>query len=135
MSQQHIVSGSRYAACGAVAAALLLTGVSSAKADQWASKPAPFLPRSVLDQGVSGSVVLGLVFESNGSVKDARITRSSGNAGLDQLAREGAMRWRLNPASLQASDFSTGRQHMIKFYQDGRVARRVEPIKAIWKEM
>ncbi len=137
MSQKHIISGrSRYAACGACAAVLLLFGASAVHAEsQWVAKPAPVLPRSVLEQGISGSVVLGLVFENNGQVKDARIVRSSGVSGLDDVALQGAMHWRLNQASMRPSDTTTGRQHMIKFFQDGGVARRVEPFKAYWKEL
>jgi TonB family protein len=79
--------------------------------------------------------VLRLVFANDGRVTDASIVRSSGNAGLDNVARDGAARWRLNPASIQPSDLTTGRQHMVKFYQDGRVARRVQPYSARWKEL
>lgn len=132
--QQHITATSRHVAYGAVAAVLLLLGASPAHA-QWANKPAPLLPRPVLDQAISGSVVLALVFQQDGSIRDTRIVRSSGNSGLDDIARQGAMKWRLNPASLQPSDMTSGRQHMIKFYQNANVSRRVEPFSAFWKEL
>ncbi len=132
MSQQP--QNSRRAAYGAVVAAVLLLGAGSAQA-QWAAKPAPTLPRSVLDQGVSGSVVLNLVLSRDGRVSDAQIVRSSGVTGLDQVALEGAMKWRLDPNSIQASDLTAGRRHMIKFYQDARVSRRVEPYSAFWREL
>ncbi|MDQ6654710.1 MAG: energy transducer TonB [Verrucomicrobiota bacterium] len=136
MSQKHIMSEwSRYAACGACAALLLLFGASAVHAGQWAAKPAPVLPRSVLAQGTSGSVVLGLVFENNGQVRDARVVRSSGVSGLDELAVQGAMHWRLNPAAMRPSDTTTGREHMIKFFQNSQVSRRVEPFTAFWKEL
>jgi TonB family protein len=93
------------------------------------------LPRSVLDQGVSGSVVLNLVFDRNGNVSDAQVVRGSGISGLDRLAAEGAMKWRLAPGSVSDSDLTAGRRHMIKFYQSSRVARRVEPFTAFWKEL
>ena len=83
----------------------------------------------------SGSVVLGLVFESNGQVKDVRIVRSSGIRGLDQVAQEGAMKWRLNTAALQPSDMTVGRQHLVKFYQNAKVSRLVEPYEAHWQEL
>ena len=134
MSQLHISNWSRYTAYGVSAAVLVLFGASSANA-QWAAKPAPHLPRTVLEQGQSGSVVLDLVFESDGSVKDVRVVRSSGVAGLDEVAREGAMRWRMAPGSLQPSDLTLGRQHMIKFYLNKQVARRIEPFQASWKEL
>ena len=121
-------------ACLAIAAVVSLLVAGSAQA-QWLAKPAPPLPRSVLEQGVSGSVVLGLVFESNGQVRDVEIVRSSGLEFLDDIARRGALRWRINPASVTASDLTTGRQHMIKFYQNAKVSRRVEPFTAFWKEL
>lgn len=134
MSQQtNTHRRSRHVAITGAVAALLLVCAGSAQA-QWAAKPAPALPRSVLDQALSGSVVLSLVFESNGQVRDAQIVRSSGIAGLDEIARDGAMKWRLDPASLQASDTTYGRRHMIKFYQNPTVSRRVEPLKAFWTE-
>ncbi len=80
-------------------------------------------------------MVLGLVFESNGQVRDARVIRSSGVSALDEIAQRGAMRWRLNPASLKASDMTVGRQHLIKFFQNANVSRRVEPVTAYWQEL
>lgn len=135
MSQQaHSTKRSRHAVYLVLAAVVSLLAAGSAQA-QWAAKPVPPLPRSVLDQAWSGSVLLGLVFESNGQVKDVSLLRSSGISALDEIASKGAARWRLNPATLQASDMTTGRRHLIKFYQDARVSRRVEPITAFWKEL
>lgn len=121
-------------ACVAVVAALLLFGAGSVHA-QWVVKPAPELPRTVLDKGLSGSVVLNLVFARDGHVTDVQVARGSGIAGIDRLAVDGARKWRLAPESVTYADQSAGRRHMIKFYQDGRVARRVEPFKAFWTEL
>ena len=132
MSQQRHMS--KCVAYGAVATVLLLFGASSVQA-QWAAKPAPSLPRTVLDQGISGSVVLNLVFARDGHVTDAEVVRSSGVSGLDRLAVEGAMKWRLDPSAVTYADESAGRRHLIKFFQDGRVAKRVEPFRAFWKEL
>ena len=115
-------------------AVLTLLAASPANA-QWAAKPPPPLPRAVLDQAFSGSVVLGLVFEGNGQVRDVRVIRSSGISALDEVAVRGAMRWRLDPATIRPSDLTTGRQHLVKFFQDKRVSRRVEPYTAFWKEL
>ncbi len=115
-------------------AAVALLGAGSAQA-QWAAKPAPPLPHTILDQSYNGSVVLGLVFERDGTVKDVRVVRSSNISGLDEVALAGAQRWRLDPAAIRESDLTVGRQHLIKFYQNTKVARRVEPIKAFWKEL
>ncbi len=132
MSQQRHVS--KHAAYTAVVAALLLFAASSVQA-QWVAKPAPPLPRAVLDQGESGSVVLNLVFARDGQVTEAQIVRGSGTNGLDRLAVEGALKWRLDPSAVTYSDQSAGRRHLVKFFQNDRVARRVEPIKAFWKEL
>jgi TonB family protein len=76
-----------------------------------------------------------LVFENNGQVRDVHIVRSSGFAGLDEVALRGAMKWRLDPSALRPTDTTVGRQHLIKFFQDARVSRRVEPFQAYWKEL
>ncbi len=80
-------------------------------------------------------MVLNLMFARDGHVTDAQIVRSSGNNGLDRLAVEGAMNWRLDPSAVSYSDQSAGRRHLIKFFQDAQVSRRVEPFKAFWKEL
>ena len=130
----QIQGRSRHAVALGVAAALMLFGASSANA-QWAAKPAPALPHTLLDQACSGSVVLALVFESNGQVRDARVVRGSGISTLDQVARDGAMKWRLDPAALRPSDMTEGRQHLVKFFQNAQVSRRVEPVTAFWSEL
>lgn len=131
---QHTCTQSRFVSCVVAAAGLLLLGTTSARA-QWAAKPAPPLPHALLEQAQSGSVLLNLVFDQSGQVTNAQVIRSSGVSGLDQVAREGAMRWRLNASAVQASDTTVGRKHLVKFFQDARVARRVEPITAFWKEL
>jgi TonB family protein len=75
------------------------------------------------------------VFENDGHVRDVHLVRSSGIPGLDRIALQGAMNWRLNPASIRSGDTSVGRQHLVKFYQNAKVARRVEPITAYWREL
>ena len=51
------------------------------------------------------------------------------------IEAEGAMKWRLNPASLQPSDTTVGRQHLVKFYQNAKVSLLVEPYEAHWQEL
>jgi TonB family protein len=135
MTQQlQSIRCSRGAACGVIAVVVALFAASSAHA-QWAAKPPPPLPRAVLDQAWTGSVVLNLVFESNGRVRDVRVARSSGIPALDEVAMRGAMRWRLDPSAMRPSDTTVGRQHLVKFFQDKRVSRRIEPYQAFWKEL
>lgn len=131
---QHTYTQSRFVSCVVAAAGLLLLGTTSARA-QWAAKPAPPLPRALLEQAESGSVLLNLTFDRSGQVTDAQVVRGSGVSGLDKVAQQGAMRWRLDPAAVQASDTTIGRKHLVKFFQDARVARRVEPVTAFWKEL
>ena len=133
---QHTYTQSRsgIVSCVVAAAGLLLLGTTSAHA-QWAAKPAPPLPHTLLDQAQSGSVLLNLTFDRGGQVTDVQVVRGSGVSGLDKVAQQGAMRWRLNPSAVQASDTTVGRKHLVKFFQDARVARRVEPITAFWKEL
>ncbi len=132
--QTPAVHRSRPVGAIALVAVLLLIGAGTSNAAEWSSKPAPPLPLSILDQGWQGSVTLRLLLESSGRVRDVQIVRSSGITALDNLAREGASKWRLDPASVRASDVTSGRNHIIKFYQDARVGKRVPPVKAFWVE-
>ena len=118
----------------ALVAVLLLAAAGTTNAGEWSAKPPPPLPLSVLDQGWQGSVTLRLLLEQSGHVRDVQIVRSSGITALDDLAREGASKWRLDPASVRPSDVTRGRDHLVKFYQDARVGKRVPPVKAFWVE-
>lgn len=133
MSQQRSLHRSRPVGVAAIMAVLLLFGTGTTWAE-WSAKPAPPLPLTVLDQGWQGSVTLRLFLQGNGAVRDVQVVRSSGVPALDQIAREGASKWRLDPSSVRASDMSRGRDHVIKFYQNARVGRRVPPVKAFWIE-
>ncbi|CAN5174432.1 hypothetical protein BH20VER2_BH20VER2_16240 [soil metagenome] len=112
---------------------LLFIGAGTSHA-QWSSKPPPPLPLPVLDQGWQGAVTLRLKLEPSGRVTNVQVTRSSGVPALDELARQGASQWRLNPADVRPSDMTRGRDHIIKFYQNTRVGKRVPPVSAFWVE-
>jgi TonB family protein len=134
MSQRPpAVHRSRPVGVTALLAVLLLFGAGTTEAN-WSSKPAPPLPLSVLDQGWQGAVTLRLMLENSGRVRDVQIVRSSGIPALDQLAVEGASKWRLDPQSVRPSDLTRGRDHVVKFYQNARVGKRVPPVKAFWIE-
>ena len=133
----HITPPHRSRPVGAIAlvAVLLLAAAGTTNAAEWSAKPPPPLPLSVLDQQWQGSVTLRLKLEQSGQVRDVQIVRSSGNSALDTLAREGASKWRLNPASVRPSDVTRGRDHIIKFYQDARLRKTyAPPIAARWVE-
>ena len=119
----------------ALVAVLLLAAAGTTNAREWSSKPAPPLPLPVLDQQWQGSVTLRLMLEQSGRVRDVQVVRSSGVPALDSIAREGASKWRLDPASVRAQDVTRGRDHIIKFYQDVRVRKTyTPPVAARWVE-
>lgn len=132
--QTPVAHRSRPVGAIALVAVLLLFGIGTSNAAEWSSKPAPPLPLPVLDQGWQGSVTLRLMLEQSGRVRDVQVVRSSGISALDDIAREGAMKWRLDAASVRPSDLTRGRDHIIKFYQDARGGKRVPPVKAFWVE-
>ena len=135
MGQQNLIHRSRPVGAIALVAVLLLAVAGTANAAEWSAKPPPPLPLSVLDQQWQGSVTLRLMLEQSGRVRDVQVVRSSGNSALDNIARQGASKWRLNPASVRPSDVTRGRDHIIKFYQDARVRKAyTPPVSAFWVE-
>ena len=133
---QHTPVVHRSLPVGAIAlvAVLLLIGTGTSNAAEWSSKPAPPLPLPVFDQGWQGAVTLRLLLENSGRVRDVQVIRSSGTTALDTIAREGASKWRLDPASVRPSDLTRGRDHIIKFYQSATVRKTAPPVKAFWVE-
>lgn len=133
--QTRVVHRSRPVGAIALVAVLLLAAAGMVNAAEWSSKPPPPLPLSILDQQWQGSVTLRLMLEQSGRVRDVQVVRSSGVPALDDIAREGASKWRLDPASVRASDVTRGRDHIIKFYQDARVRKTyTPPVAARWVE-
>lgn len=135
MGEQTQVHRSRPVGAIALVAVLLLAAAGAVNAAEWSSKPPPPLPLSILDQQWQGSVTVRLMLEQSGRVRDVQVVRSSGVPALDNIAREGASQWRLDPASVRASDLTRGRDHIIKFYQDARVRKTyTPPVAARWVE-
>ena len=60
--------------------------------------PAPVYPEAVRSAGIKGSAVVEALLNLDGSVMDARLLKSSGNAMLDAAAIEAALRARFTPA-------------------------------------
>jgi TonB family protein len=113
----------RSAICGTVIALLVASPFTAANA-KWLEKGSPRLPFGVYFQGLEGSVVLSLTLDKSGRVTGAQVLRSSGHAALDELARNAAVNWRLNPDSVLPSDFAQGRVELVTF-------RNPNPPKAI----
>lgn len=133
--QTPVVHRSRPVGAIALVAVSLLAAAGTTNAAEWSAKPAPPLPLAVVDQQWQGSVTVRLMLEQSGRVRDVQVVRSSGVAALDDIAVAGASKWRLDPASVRASDVTRGRDHIIKFYQDARVRKAyTPPVTAYWVE-
>jgi len=60
--------------------------------------PVPTYPDMARTAGIEGQTVVEALVGTDGSVTDARVLKSSGNASLDQAAVEAAMRSTFSPA-------------------------------------
>jgi protein TonB len=60
--------------------------------------PVPTYPDMARTAGIEGQAVVEALVDVDGSVKDARILKPSGNASLDQAAIDAAMRSKFSPA-------------------------------------
>ncbi|MCK8826557.1 energy transducer TonB [Natroniella acetigena] len=57
----------------------------------------PDYPQAMRRRGIEGKVVLKVLINSQGSVKEVEIKRSSGYERLDLAAKESVQQWRFNP--------------------------------------
>lgn len=62
------------------------------------SNPAPLYPESARSRNIEGTVTVGLVISSSGSVTSAWVEGSSGNSALDQAAVDAVYGWQFVPA-------------------------------------
>jgi TonB family protein len=60
----------------------------------------PPYPAAALRDGIEGSVMLGIVFNTCGNVRDAWVHQSSGSRDLDRAARSQALKWQIDMKSL-----------------------------------
>ena len=68
---------------------------------EYASAPAPSYPRTALREGVTGTVLLEVLVDVDGSPLKVTIHKSSGNRELDRAAQQQVQQhWRFRPASL-----------------------------------
>jgi protein TonB len=61
--------------------------------------PVPAYPESARAAGIEGVTIVEVLIDTNGSVADARISKSSGDASLDQAAVDAALGSSWTPAS------------------------------------
>ncbi len=93
-----------------------------AAASDWLSAPKPNFPANALKKGSEGSVRLRLLLARDGRVTNARILRTSGDAVLDETARNAVLQWRLKPGAIKAVDLTKGRVEEIEFRQEALMA-------------
>ena len=76
------------------------TGPVTGMSLEYASAPAPSYPRGALREGITGTVLLEVLVDVDGSPLKVTIHRSSGNRGLDRAAQLQVLKhWRFRPAS------------------------------------
>ncbi|MEP6698582.1 MAG: energy transducer TonB [Verrucomicrobiota bacterium] len=86
-------------------------------------------------QGLQGSVVMSLTFDSSGRVTDTSVLRSSGHPALDELARAAAMNWRLSPDSVLPTDMSKGRVELIGFKNSAPAKQLLPGAQPFWAQL
>ena len=76
------------------------TGPVTGMSLEYASAPAPSYPREALRGGITGTVLLEVLVDVDGSPLKVTIHRSSGNRELDRAAQQQVQKhWRFRPAS------------------------------------
>lgn len=73
------------------------------------------MPYGVYLEGLQGSVVLAMTLDRSGHVTNTQVLKTSGSVALDQLAQDAAMKWRMSPDGVVASDLTQGRVEKITF--------------------
>lgn len=77
-----------------------VTGPVTGMSLEYASAPAPSYPRDALREGITGTVLLEVLVDVDGSPLKVTIHKSSGNQDLDRAAQQQVQRhWRFRPAS------------------------------------
>jgi protein TonB len=77
-----------------------VTGPVTGMSLEYASAPAPSYPRDALREGITGTVLLEVLVDVDGSPLKVSIHHSSGNRDLDRAAQQQVQKhWRFRPAS------------------------------------
>jgi TonB family protein len=97
----------------------------------WRKAPKPKFPQEALKAFSEGSVTIRVVIAPDGSVTNAQVTKSSGNAQLDAAALETARKWIMEPAAITPSDLHAGRPIVFDFKQEAVRAARYRD-RAAW---
>jgi TonB family protein len=97
---------------------------SQLRASDWLSAPKPKFPRAALTKGSEGSVRLRVILAPDGSVKQAIVSKSSGDAALDATAQQAVLRWKMNASAIKPTDLTKGRKEVIDFRQEAPIVAR-----------
>lgn len=88
----------------------------------------PRYPETALRNGIEGLVLVGILFNSCGNVRDAWVQRSSGNRELDRAAMTQALKWQIDISTLPNPLLQPGRANVpIKFILGEEPASGVSP--------
>jgi TonB family protein len=106
----------------------------------WIEAPQPAYPLHAALEGTTGEVKLRVVVSSDGRVRGATITKSSGKRELDHSAEAAVLTWRLNRSRIQPRDLTSGREIIVDFREtdnERRIAaavlRRASEKGSAWK--
>jgi TonB family protein len=86
--------------------------------------PQPKFPEAALRRGTEGYVVVRAHIAKDGTVTRATISRSSGDATLDETARTAVLKWKMNAAAIKPQYLTKGYDQRIDFRQEAPVALR-----------
>jgi TonB family protein len=118
---------------------LILPNARGASSD-WIEAPQPAYPLHAALEGMTGEVKLRVVVNSDGRVRGATITKSSGKRELDHSAQAAVLTWRLNRSRIQPRDLTSGREIIVDFRETDKerriaaaVLRRVSEKGSAWK--
>jgi TonB family protein len=103
---------------------ILLAFPNAARCSDWLKSPQPKYPNAALKNYTEGSVTLRILIGNDGSVRESRIIKGSGNSSLDTAAQEGVLKWKMKPSAIKETDFTKGREEVIEFRQQASIAAR-----------
>jgi TonB family protein len=107
---------------GLVVFAVLGASPAEAAASVWASAPKPKFPAAALSRGQEGYVMVRAYIGQDGRVSHATISKSSGDATLDNAARTAVLKWKMNPSAIKPEYLTKGYALRIDFRQEAPVA-------------
>jgi TonB family protein len=104
--------------------AVLLASPAQAPASVWASAPKPKFPEAALHKGTEGYVIVHAYVAKDGTVTRAMISRSCGDATLDEAARTAVLKWKMNATAIKPEYLIKGYDQRIEFRQEAPLAAR-----------